>query len=76
MKELLKNIIEEINEFDEFDEETDLLGDGILDSLSLMIFIEKVEKALSIEIPEKEVTLENFYSINSIVEMLDKIDKE
>lgn len=76
MKELLKNIIEEINEFDEFDEETDLLGDGILDSLSLVIFEERVEKTLNIEIPENEVTVENFHSINTIAEMLDKMNKE
>ena len=76
MKELLKNIVEEINEFDEFDEETDLLRDGILDSLSLVIFEERVEKTLNIEIPEKEVTLENFHSINTIAEMLEKMNKE
>lgn len=73
MKEMLKEIIEEINPFDEFDDETDLLGEGILDSLSLMIFIEQIEKALNIEIPENEVTLENFYTLNTVIKLIESI---
>ena len=73
MNKMLKEIIEEINPFDEFDEETDLLGEGILDSLSLMIFIERIEKLLNITIPESEVTLENFSTLNTVLVLIEKI---
>ena len=70
MEQIIKEIIAEINPFDEFDIDTDLLGEGVLDSLTLMIFIESIEKKMNIIISEDDVTMENFYSIRTIIDLL------
>jgi len=72
-QEVLKKIIEGINPFDDFDLDTDLLGEGILDSLSLMLFIEQAEKQLNIFIPEERVSLDTFYSLNTILKLIKEL---
>ena len=73
MDKLLKEMIEEINPFDEFDEDTELLEEGILDSLSVMVLVERSEEALNMKIPKEEMTLENFNTLNSIKQMIKRI---
>lgn len=70
MEQILKEIIAEINPFDEFDNGTDLLGEGVLDSLTLMIFIENLEKKMNVIILEDDITIDNFYSIQTIIDLL------
>ncbi len=70
MEQILSEIIQKINPFDEFDINTDLLGEGILDSLSLMMFIEEMEEQLKVLIPEERVNLDDFYSIKTIIELV------
>lgn len=70
MRKLLINIIKQINPFDDFDERTDLLGGGILDSLTLMIFIREIEERLDISILEEMIDSERFYNIESIEKLL------
>lgn len=71
MEQIMKEIIADINPFDEFDIDTDLLGEGILDSLTLMLFIDNLEDRLDITISVDEVTRENFYSIQTIMDLLE-----
>lgn len=70
MEQIIKEIIAEINPFDEFDIDTDLLGEGILDSLTLMLFIENLKDRLGITISVDDATMENFYSIRTIIDLL------
>lgn len=72
MKKIMKEIIAEINPFDDFDTNTDLLGEGILDSLTLMLFVKKLEEKMNIKICEDDITIENFYSIETIEDFLNK----
>lgn len=71
MEQVISEIIVEINPFDEFNIDTDLFGEGILDSLSLIVLIEEIEKKLCITILEEDITIENFYSIRTIIKLLD-----
>lgn len=73
MEQIISEIIQKINPFDNFDADTDLLGEGILDSLSLMVFIEEIEQKLGISIPEEKVNLESFYSIKSIIQLINTL---
>lgn len=73
MEQILSEIIHKINPFDDFDEDTDLLGEGILDSLSLMVFVEEIEQKMGISIPEEKINLESFYSINSIIQLMNSL---
>ncbi len=70
MRNILINVIKEINPFDDFDEKTDLIGEGILDSLTLMTFIEQIENRVDVHIPEETIEIENFLNIESIERLL------
>lgn len=73
MEENIIKVIQKINPFDDFDTDTELLEEGILDSLTLMIFIERIEEIFKIEIPEQFVILENFATVKTIMQLIDKL---
>ena len=47
-------------------EDEDLLGTGLLDSLSVMSLIHFIEQDLGIDVPAEDVTIENFVSLRAI----------
>lgn len=61
-EELLNNEIE-----DDFDENEDLLGSGILDSLGMVQLIAFVEKEFKVEVGPEDMVIENFMTVNHIV---------
>lgn len=76
MRSILVQLIKNINPFDDFDEKTDLIGDGILDSLTLMTFVEQIEKKLNVNIPEEVIIIDNFYNIKTIEELITNLKRE
>lgn len=48
----------------------DLLADGLIDSLGMMKLVAFVEKEAQIKIPPEDMTLENFMTIDHILEYL------
>ncbi|MFD1162111.1 MULTISPECIES: acyl carrier protein [Hwangdonia] len=61
-EQLLNNDIE-----DDFDADDDLLGSGILDSLGMVQLIAFVEKEFKIAVLPEEMIIENFMTVNHIV---------
>lgn len=51
----------------------DLLISGLVDSIGVMRLVGFIEKALETTIPPKDVTLENFGTVNDIVHYLDSL---
>ena len=51
---------------------TDLVSDGILDSLDIMRLIVELEGEFGIEIPPEDVLSDNFESVNAIIALIDK----
>ena len=47
-------------------DDEDLLGSGLLDSLSVMSLVHFIEQELSIDVPAEDVTIENFVSLAAI----------
>lgn len=47
-------------------DDQDLLGSGLLDSLSVMSLVHHLEQELGIEIPPEDVTIDNFMSLAAI----------
>jgi acyl carrier protein len=47
-------------------DDDDLLGSGLLDSLSVMSLVHFIEQELHIAVPAEDVTIENFVSLASI----------
>lgn len=51
-------------------DETPLLEQGLLDSLALMRLIAFLERRYGLELPEEEITPENFGTLSSIRELI------
>jgi acyl carrier protein len=54
------------------DEEDDLLGSGLVDSLGMASVVLFIETACEIEIPPEDVTIDHFLSLNAIDAYLKK----
>ena len=70
MKEEIIRLIHEINEYEDFEDDTDLFEKDILDSMSLVLLIGNIEEKFGIFIPEELVTRENCSTVESIVRMV------
>jgi len=55
-----------------FDENTDLILNGIVDSLGMVELIQKIESDYNIRINGTDLKLENFVTISRITELIDK----
>ncbi len=49
----------------------DLLISGLIDSIGVMRLVGFIEKDLGTTIPPKDVTLENFGNVNTIIQYID-----
>lgn len=47
-------------------DDEDLLGSGLLDSLSVISLVHFIEQEASIEIPAEDVTIDNFISLQAM----------
>ena len=70
MKEQITQFIHEINEYEDFEDDTDLFESGILDSLSLVVLINRIEEEMDVFIPEEVVTLQNFATVEKIASLV------
>ena len=70
IKKIVIEMIKELQPYEEFDETTDLLGEDILDSVSVLVLIQELEEKFSITIQADEITGENFETVVSIVKLL------
>jgi len=50
----------------DFNEEDDLLGGGLVDSLGMMKLINFIEKEFELKIPAQDMVIENFMTVSCI----------
>lgn len=72
MKESIIEIIESITG-EVVKEDTDLIEEGILDSFDMVSLVLELQDAFDITIDVSELLPENFESINTIAEFIDKL---
>lgn len=76
MKEIILKYIQTqlLDETDgiELEENDDLLGSGIIDSMGVMSLINFLENQFDIQIPPQDLIIENFMSVNAITNYLSK----
>lgn len=58
---------------DEFDAETPLYSEGYIDSFALTTIISFIEEQENTEVPGDDITLENFDSINKMIDYIGKL---
>lgn len=77
MRDKLRNqvlsILHEMNPYEEIDENTNLIEEGILDSLTLVILVNELEHAYCIKVPEKDLKPEIFESVAHIVSLMSEL---
>lgn len=71
----VREILEEVIMYEGFEDDTDLLKEEILDSLTIVYLVGQLEERFHITIDEKLVVPENFNSIQTISEFMERIEK-
>ena len=72
MEQEIIEMLSQINPYEEVTETTLLLDEGILDSLALLLLISELEKKYAIQIPFEKLQLEDFQTVQTIVQFLKK----
>lgn len=73
INEKVLKILQEINPYEEINEESRLIEDAILDSLTLVLLISEIEGAFQIKIPEDKLQPELFENIPMIVKLINEL---
>lgn len=75
MEELIK-ILEEIKTGVDWEKESDLIGNHILDSLKIVQLVGSLNDEFDIEITPIDIVPENFKTVNAIYEMVKRLEDE
>lgn len=73
MNEKILEILQEINPYEEINEESRLIEDAILDSLTLVLLIAEIEEAFQVKIPEDKLQPELFENIPMIAQLIEEL---
>ena len=75
MDELME-ILEELRPDVDFENETALIDDGVLDSFDIVALVGELNDAFDIEIKPNNLVPENFNSAEAILSLIERIDGE
>ena len=75
MKDIILNILQELCPYEDITADTELLEEGVLDSMGIMLLIERLEKEFSVSIPAEELEPEDFADLSAIAEMTERAAK-
>lgn len=73
--EALLRILKDLHPDVDFAVETDLIGDGVLDSLDIVTLITEINSAYDVSIPAEEILPENFCSVQAIYDLILRLDE-
>ena len=74
--EQLLSILKNMHPDVDFEEEDDLIGEGVLDSLDIVTLITEINNTFDVSIPAEEVVPENFNSAASLWALIERLDEE
>ena len=75
MEELLA-ILQEINETPDYATETKLIDNGILDSLAILALVTEIENEFDVEVSPVDLIPDNFNSMQSLMDMINRLKEE
>ncbi|WP_026505078.1 acyl carrier protein [Butyrivibrio sp. NC3005] len=75
MEELIE-LLSEVKEDVDFENETALIDDGILDSFDILQIISTLNEEYDISIPASEIIPDNFNSAKSLYDMVQRLVEE
>lgn len=74
--EKLLEILNEVDDSIDFEHETRLIDDHILDSFSIIMLVGELEDAYDITIDAAEMTPANFNSAEALLQMVERLQAE
>ena len=74
--ERLLNILSELHSDVDFENTTDLVDDGILDSLDIVTLVTEIHAEFDVTIPAEEIVPENFNSLDALMTLIERLDEE
>lgn len=75
IKETILDILQEMHEDIDFESEKALVTDKILDSFDLVSLVSELTDAFDIEIKAKDFVEKNFNSLDSLVDMVKRLQE-
>ena len=70
--EILKDIHPEVD----FENNEELIDDGILDSLDIVTIVTEIDDKFGVTIPAEEIIPENFNSAQALMALITRLDEE
>ena len=71
--EKLINILKDIKPEIDFEKENSLIDDGLIDSFDIIAIISEINEQYNIEIEAEDITPENFNSLESINNLINRL---
>ena len=75
MDELLE-ILNEVKPGVDFENDTDLIGHGVLDSITMVTLVMELNDAFDIEITPVDIVPENFKTVQTIYDMIQSLSDD
>ena len=76
MKEKLLEILNDLRPDVEFEKETKLIDDGILDSFDIVSLVSELNSEFDVEINVMDLEPVNFNTVQALMELLEKLQEE
>ncbi len=74
--ERLIEILNSLHDDVDFETETGLVDNGVLDSLDIVTLITEINDEFDVSIPAEEIIPENFNSAKAIMALINRLDEE
>ena len=74
--EKLLEILSSLHPEVDFENTSDLVDDGILDSLDIVAIVTEIDAEMGVSIPAEEIVPENFNSVKALMELIERLDEE
>jgi len=74
-KNKIREFIHDIEEYEDFEDDTNLLQNGIMKSMCFMYVVSELEHEYGFTFPEKEMDINNFDTVEHIAELVAKLAK-
>lgn len=73
IREVIQEMLQELHEEVDFDKETRLVDDKILDSFDLVTLVAELGEEFDVEITAKDFIEENFNSLDALTKMIARL---
>ncbi|MDD7266890.1 MAG: acyl carrier protein [Lachnospiraceae bacterium] len=76
MRDTILGIVDEIRPDIDFETETALVDDGVLDSLDIVAIVAALQDEFDVEIRAKDLIPENFNSVDAMEKLITRLEEE